>query len=209
MRVGWMIAGILTLGGAAFAARAAFAGRYEAPAHTVRADHGDWQVRDYSPTIEARVTVDGAFEDATGDAFRLLAGYIFGGNGGDQKIAMTVPVSAAPVDVEPGAPRVTRDGGAGQWVVAFTMPSEYRIDELPTPRDGRVRLVEVPGGAWAVRPFSGWMKAARADAHIASLRADLAAAGLTEVGAPVIAQYDPPWTPGFLRHNEILIPIEP
>lgn len=213
------LAGILALGVGTAAAGPASAGQTEAPVHTVRAQHDGWQVRDYAPTIEARVTVDAPFDDATGAAFRVLAGYIFGGNASDQKIAMTTPVStapvdaapvdAAPVDGQPGPARVTGASGATQWTVAFTMPAAYALSELPAPRDSRVRLAPVPGRTWAARPFSGWMTAERADAQIATLRADLAAAGLSEAGAPVMAQYDPPWIPGRFRRNEIRIPVAP
>ena len=32
--------------------------------------------------------------------------------------------------------------------------------------------------------------------------------GLTVVGVPIWARYNPPFTPWFLRRNEILIPVD-
>jgi len=32
--------------------------------------------------------------------------------------------------------------------------------------------------------------------------------GLTTVGEPVWARYDPPWKPWFLRRNEVLLEID-
>ncbi len=207
MRALLLLLGIALLAGGVVAARQASASSYEAPRHTLRMQREGWELRDYAPTIEARVTVRGDFESATRGAFRLLAGYIFGGNQREQSISMTVPVAAQPTDLEAGAPRITGSEGADSWTVAFTMPSEFTLDSLPTPRDNRVSLVAVPGRAWAARSFSGWMKPERTDAEIAALQAALTQAGLRADGPPVIAQYNPPWVPGPLRHNEILIPI--
>ncbi len=41
----------------------------------------------------------------------------------------------------------------------------------------------------------------------AQLLAALKPAGLTMVGDPRYARFDPPWTPWFLRRNEVVVPV--
>lgn len=194
--------------------RAALADRYEQPAYDVVQEYDSWQLRDYAPSIEARVTVDAPFDRAVSDGFRVLANYIFGGNVPKQDVAMTSPVSAqpagtsiamtSPVSAVGSSEDVTK---AQRWTVAFTMPSEWTLEALPEPEDPRVQLVEVEGGRYAVSQFSGWMRGDKAERERGRLMAGLKAQGLQAVGEPVIAQYDPPWTLPFFRTNEVLVPV--
>ncbi|MEM6927869.1 MAG: heme-binding protein, partial [Myxococcota bacterium] len=105
--------------GAVVALRQSTAEAYEAPDYTVETTHEGWEVRVYAPVVEARVTVDGAFEDAINRGFGVLGGYIFGGNEAQQKIAMTVPVTAIPT-LEPTVGRVDA-AGANRWTITFMM----------------------------------------------------------------------------------------
>lgn len=185
----------------------------EQPAFTVVAAYPDWELRRYEPFIEARVTVTGPWDDAVSQGFRVLAGYIFGGNQPRESIAMTAPVTAqrsgqeiamtAPV----AASRATAGTGVEQWTIAFSMPSAWTMDTLPVPNDGRISLVEVPVQDVAVTRFGGWMTERRAAERTASLLATLSEAGFEPAGEPVVAQYNPPWTPPPLRVNEIQVAV--
>ena len=75
----------------------------------------DVELRRYDPTIEARTPLVHNRESTGG--FRRLAGYIFGGNASGEEIAMTAPVAETLVPEDP--------------VMAFTMPSEYTMADLP------------------------------------------------------------------------------
>lgn len=182
--------------------------RYEEPAYDKLAEHGEFEVRQYGPRVVAETVVEGDGDEATREGFRRLAGYIFGGNDGGASIAMTTPVERAPegsrIAMTTPVERTTRDGS---WVVTFTMPSEYRLDELPTPDDARVVLRRVQGPPVAVLRFSGRAddsaKRERADA----LRALLERSGYEPAGEATLAQYDPPWVLGLFRRNEVMIPV--
>ena len=108
---------------------------------------------------------------------------------------MTAPVSQ------------TRTGQA--WTVRFTMPASWRLDTLPQPNDPRVRLHAVPPARMAVLRFSGRVDAAMAAARTQELMAQLQARRLRPVGPVSLAQYNPPWTLGFARRNEVMVEIAP
>ena len=209
-----LIGGIVGLG--ALLSRHALAREYEEPAYEVVQSHADWELRQYAPVIEAQVTVDGPYDRAVSDGFRLLAGYIFGKNAPNETIAMTAPVAAQPAEGQKIAmtvPVATMPSSASavnearSWTVAFTMPGEWSLDTLPVPLDERVRLVEVPQQRWAVLRFSGNAGARASEKHRQELLEAVAVAGLEPTGQAVIAQYNPPWIPGVLRRNEVKIPV--
>jgi len=147
------------------------------------------EIRQYAPRIMAVTEMAGR----ENDGFRVLAGYIFGGNTREQEIAMTAPVQQ------------TMSGPAE---MAFMMPSEFALDELPTPNDERVAFRQAPAYTAAVIRFSGWANAEKADDHWQKLRGFLIREGIEIVGEPTLNQYNPPWTLPFLRRNEIIVPVK-
>lgn len=163
----------------------------EEPAFEVRQrwDEEQIEIREYAPRIMAVTEM----AERENDGFRVLAGYIFGGNAREQEIAMTAPVQqtmSAPAEM------------------AFMMPAEYAFDELPKPNDARVAFRQAPAYTAAVIRFSGWANAEKADANWQKLRGFLIREGIEIVGEPTLNQYNPPWTLGFLRRNEIIVPVK-
>ncbi|MFT5680845.1 MAG: hypothetical protein ACI8RZ_001751 [Myxococcota bacterium] len=218
MRISLLTVGLasIVLGLGAMFSSHALAGGYEEPTYEVVQSSADWELRQYAPVIEAQVTVEGPYDQAVRDGFRLLAGYIFGKNEPNETIAMTVPVAAqsaegqkiamtVPVATAASAPAAVDE--ARSWTVAFTMPGEWDLDTLPAPMDARVRLVEVPEQRWAVLRFSGKASAQSSEQYRQELLEAVITEGLEPSGAAVIAQYNPPWVPGFLRRNEVKIPV--
>jgi hypothetical protein len=191
----------VVLGGAAVAV--------EEPAYQTVVQSGPFEVRDYPALVVAEVTVSGGQKEAGGKGFRLLAGYIFGGNQGQKKIAMTAPVGMQPTGekIAMTAP-VTQMRSAGEWIVRFTMPSQYSLDTLPTPNDPRVHLVQTPPTRFAVVRFSGLAWPDDVAAKTKLLQAWMEKRNLRGTGPATLAQYNPPWTLWFLRRNEVMIPVE-
>lgn len=180
----------------------------EEPAFVLVLKDGDFEVRDYAPTVVAEVTVSGNQGQASNAGFRILAGYIFGGNTRQQSIAMTAPVAQRPASerIAMTAP-VTQRAAGSDWIVRFTMPSEYGLGTLPRPDDRRISLRDEPGQRMAVIRFSGIANARQAERHRQALDAQLLARGLRRTGPTSLAQYDAPWTPWFMRRNEVMVPI--
>ena len=146
------------------------------------------EIRAYAPRVMA---VTGMNEDSD-SGFRVLAGYIFGGNAEEQKIAMTAPV---------------QQSMAGEKEMAFMIPAEYALEDLPEPEDQRVSFREAPAYTAAVIQFSGWASAEKADENWQQLRQFLIAEGIDITGEPTLNQYNPPWTLSFMRRNEIIVPV--
>ena len=93
------------------------------------------ELRQYAPHILAEVTVDGDRRSALNTGFRVLAGYIFGGNSVQASVAMTVPVAQRqPIDMT--AP-VAQAGQDGLWTVSFMMPRDWTLDTRPCVRQRR------------------------------------------------------------------------
>jgi hypothetical protein len=209
--------GITLLSGAS-AAMAIEEARY-----TVIKQDGMFELRDYAPHIVAETQVDSTLEEAGNTAFQALFGYISGQNAPRSKIAMTAPVSqqasgeriamTAPVSQQASGERiamtvpVSQQGQSGQWAVSFTMPARYTLSSLPEPTNPRVVLRERPAQRMAVVRYSGRWTQANYEQHQQRLQQWLAQQGLQVSGAPVWARYNAPFTPWFMRRNEILLPL--
>ena len=163
-----------------------------------------FEIREYPAYTVAEVLMPGPAADAGNQGFRILAAYIFGKNRGDRKLGMTAPVTQAPapVKLDMTAP-VTQAPADGGFVVQFILPSGVTADSAPVPLDDRIRVREVPASRVAVIRYSGFWSESNYQEHLASLRSALEAANLITTGEPVYARYNPPFTPWFLRRNEI------
>lgn len=168
---------------------------YELPPYTVVAKQGAVEIRDYDPYLVAQVEVAGARRSAISKGFRMLAGYIFGGNDEGQKIAMTVPVAQIPDD--------------GSWVIRFMMPEAERQKGLPRPDNRQVEMIEVPGGREAVIVFSGMAPPAVLRSQEQDLRQALAEMGHQASGPARYYFYNDPFTLPWRRRNEISLPLQP
>lgn len=170
----------------------------EKPKYKVLRSDGPFQIRRYPPAVVAETEVAGERWTAANRAFSPLAGYIFGGNERNEKIAMTSPVVQRPGDAADGSP---------SWKVRFILPSRLKPGEPPVPKDPRVTIREEPATTYAVLRFRGRTGEERVSAKLEELRARMSEAGLSGIDEPTYAYYDPPWTPPFLRRNEILIEV--
>jgi hypothetical protein len=93
----------------------------------------------------------------------------------------------------------------GQWRVQFVMPSEYTLDSLPKPNNPAVMVRAVPASNYAVIRFSGLAGEAKTAAKTTDLLVWLESRGVTPIGKPELARYNPPWTLPFLRRNEVMV----
>lgn len=169
----------------------------EEPKFEVIRSTGKYEIRRYEPFIVAEVDVTGDTGDAGNQAFRILADYIFGNNQPGEKMEMTAPVvSNAPRD------------GSETYTYAFVMESRYSMKTLPAPVDPRIRIVQRPAQVVAARAYSGRWTEDNYLRHESSLISALTIDGLDMRSEPFLARYDSPFTPWFLRRNEVLVELD-
>ena len=167
----------------------------EEPAYEVIDIRDGFEVRRYVPTVQARVQTAGRDGGAASGGFRRVAGYIFGGNSERASIAMTAPV------------HMWEEGGSG-WL-AFTMPSAYAMETLPTPNDAGVHLHPTSVATVAVARFSGRTTPKKTARVESGLRAAVEREGYVAAGPAVLAVYENPWTTlPFMRRNELHLHLE-
>ncbi|MDM7943060.1 MAG: heme-binding protein [Hydrogenophaga sp.] len=182
----------------------------EEPEYRVVRELPGVELRQYAPYTVAEVVVAGPAGEAGGQAFPILAGYIFGKNKGERKLEMTAPVTqtAVPVKLEMTAP-VTQSAAPGGFLVQFVLPAGVTLDNAPQPLDERVQLRAVLPTQVAVIRYSGFWSASNDNEHLVKLQTALREAGLSWTGEPVYSRYDPPFKPWFLRRNEIWLKVPP
>ena len=170
-----------------------------------------FELRRYPDYVVAEVTVRADFDRAGNAAFRHLFNYISGSNTARQKLAMTAPVlqEAGPQKLAMTTPvlqsgPLAGSGKPAEFSVAFVLPAGVDAETAPVPTDPEVTVRAVPGSLAAVLGFSGSGSASAFEKRNTGLQAALTLAGLTPVGPPRFARFDPPFKPWFLRHNEVV-----
>ncbi len=170
---------------------------------------GDFELRQYPALVVAEVSVGGDHDEASNAGFRLLAGYIFGGNTRRERLAMTAPVvqSQSTSESIPMTAPVIQVADKDKWTVQFVMPANKTLDTLPVPNDARVRLRELPATRFAVVRFPGLAGPDDVEKQTALLREFIVRHQLKAAGSAALARYNPPWTLWFMRRNEVMIPV--
>jgi DNA gyrase inhibitor GyrI len=121
--------------------------------------------------------------------FRKLFGYITGKNQNQESIAMTTPVFISDE----------------RRKMAFVLPAKSSSGQISAPLDPSLSIKKIPAGRFAVLRFSGGRSSTLETQSLSLLRTWIAKKGLTAAGSPIYGYFDPPWTPGFLRRNEVML----
>lgn len=173
---------------------------YETAAYTVLRSDSRFELRDY-PELKVVATAMDPAQQARDDRFMRLFRYIDGNNAASQKVAMTTPVFMT------GGP--PGDGAsAAPSKMIFVVPTAVAAAGAPAPKAENVALESMPARRVAVVRFSGTSNPELEKARLAELREWMQTQGLAAAGEPFLAYYDPPWTPGPMRRNEVLVPVK-
>ena len=121
-------------------------------------------------------------------SFRVLASYIFGANQERRKVAMTAPVIT------------------GERMI-FILPDGTTPENAPVPAGQPIDFVEVPPRTIATLQFGWTTPADRVERKTAELLAVLERQGVRTAGQPFLMRYNDPWTPPFMRRNEVAIEL--
>ena len=187
----WITLVFLAIAGVAFVATSR-AG-YETAQYAVVKKDGLFEVREYEALVVVTTPMSG---DAQNQSFGRLFKYISGGNVGEKKIEMTTPVFMP----------ATGEGTPSE--MQFVVPASVAKAGAPGPADPAVKLSKMSGGKYAALRYSGQSRAEERTKKLAELRAKLTELGLESSGSAIFAGYDPPWTPGPMRRNEVLLKLK-
>ena len=157
----------------------------------------DFELREYEPCVIAEVAIEDDYSGATSKAFGSLFRYISGNNASSENIAMTAPVIASTL--------ATID--SREWNISFVMPAGSVLSDLPLPQQSHVTLRSIPVEKCLALSFRGRASAAVCERKESELRAFAMSEGYNLTSETRICRFDPPFKPGFLHYNEIVIPI--
>lgn len=155
---------------------------------------GDFEIRKYDAIKVVSAPMDDM--EKRDQSFRKLFKYISGENEEKKKIAMTSPVFMSD-DKDP----------KGQ--MSFMLPAEIAEKGAPSPDAEGVTLNTIESGTFAVLGFKGWNKAEQREKASELLAELVGKEKLKPIGKQFFAFYDPPWTPEFLRQNEVWQRVQP
>ena len=183
----------------------------EEPKYSVLKEYETFEIRSYDSYLVAEVDVEGAYNETGNEAFRILAGYIFGDNQSSMKMNMTAPVESEAIQpserMNMTAP-VFSNKNINGYTYRFVMESKYTQETLPVPNNSKIRITEIKNRVMAVIGFSGRWSQKNFEKHEQILVNDLENEGIGVASEAIYARYNAPFTPWFLRRNEIMFEIE-
>jgi hypothetical protein len=162
----------------------------ETPEYTVVKKDEKFEVRDYPELIVATAPM----KENMDQSFRQLFKFITGANEGSQKIEMTSPVLI--------------DSKKEQRTMSFIVPKETVAKGVPKPTGENVTLGKIEAARFVALRFPGRRSAETETKALEKLQAWMKEQKLEPKGEPMFAYYDPPWTPTFMRRNEVMLRIE-
>jgi hypothetical protein len=166
----------------------------ETPSYEVTKKLNDVEIRKYPPLFVATARGDH-------DLFGMLFRYISGANKGSTKISMTAPV-ITPEKIAMTSPVFTDSDS-----MSFIVPSNYTRGTIPEPTDPNITIQELPARYLAVLRFSGWGREETVENKKKELLETLKENKIETKGEVVLMRYNPPFTPWFLRRNEVAVEV--
>ena len=156
---------------------------------------GKIEIRHYPQLVIAKV-------DGYGDnGFNILFQYISGNNRQRTSLEMTAPVLSEQI-------KMTAPVLSDSRSLAFVIPHDYSLETTPEPLDERVKIMSISERFVAALRFSGRWSESNFNNKSKELMDDLAKVALRTRGNIFVMRYSGPFTPWFLRRNEVAIEIE-
>lgn len=160
-----------------------------------------YSVIDTFDDIEIRkypsVLVVSMFNNNDSEAFNFLFDYIQGNNKLRKKVPMTAPVLSSE-KIPMTAPVLST-----KQYMAFFLPEHYTKDTAPIPNNAELSIEEIPERILAVIRFGGRSNNKTIDKNSGILKNQLQKKKMKTTGNIFLLRYNSPFTPGFLRRNEL------
>ena len=192
---GSIIVVIVILVGALIITYRSYAGnkKIERQKYEVTKHEKGFEIRHYPRSVMASVSSKSnrSGSDANQN-FRILAGYIFGKNQQDKKIAMTAPVYMEKNDT--------------LNKMSFVLPSKYQISDLPLPEDSSIKIHYSEEGYYACLSFGGFASEKKITRKKMELKQLLDKLGYETIGNFNYLGYNAPWDV-VNRENDVIVKI--
>ena len=161
--------------------------------YSVVKKYKSFEIRNYDATLFTSVQMSGnKYKQSSSKGFSILAGYIFGGNQKNEKIAMTSPVSMSLDD---------------STTMMFMVPKKFNKETLPKPNEPQIEFREEPAKTVAAITFGGWANDEKIAEYKQKLIAALNVVGIKYTNRFYFLGYNPPFEV-FNRKNEIIVELE-
>ena len=156
----------------------------------------DFEVRSYPTYVIAEIGVRERFSIMSNDGFAALLHYISKGNKHSEAIAMTAPVIS-----------YEEANNSSSKYISFVMPEGSTLSNLPLPNDPEITLREINSEICVAKSFTGSSSKELVKVKIEELRSSALSEGFILSDLNMLCRFDPPYKPGFLKYNEIVIPV--
>ena len=161
--------------------------------YVVKKKYKLFEIRSYEATLFSSVKLSTTgYKNSSSKGFSILAGYIFGNNERNEKIAMTSPVSMSIED---------------SVTMMFMVPKKYNKDLLPKPNQSGIEFKEEPAKTMAAISFSGWANDIKIEKYKQELKVALDAEGIKYSNRFYFFGYNAPFEV-FNRKNEIIVELQ-
>lgn len=160
--------------------------------YVIKKKYKQFEIRSYESTLFTAVKLSTkGYKNSSSEGFSILAGYIFGNNEKNEKIAMTSPVSMSLED---------------STTMMFMVPRKFNKDMLPKPNQSSIAFKEEPAKTVAAISFSGWANDAKIEKYKQHLKAALDVEGIKYSNRFYFFGYNAPYEV-FNRKNEIIVEL--
>ena len=151
------------------------------------------EIRQYEASLFTSVEMpSNNYRETSSKGFSILAGYIFGGNDKEEKIAMTSPVAMSLKD---------------STTMLFLVPKKYTRDNLPVPNDSSIEFKDMPEKRVAAISFGGWASDSKIAAFKSKLITALNTKGIEYTDNFYFLGYNAPMEV-FNRKNEVIVELK-
>jgi hypothetical protein len=165
----------------------------ETYSYVVNKKYDQFEIRSYKATLFTSVKLSTKkYKEASSKGFSILAGYIFGNNNRNEKIAMTSPVSMSLKD---------------STTMMFMVPKKYKKETLPQPNLSKIKFKEEPAKTVAAINFNGWANDKKIKKYKQKLKDALDKEGILYKNRFQFLGYNAPYEV-FNRKNEIIVELE-
>ena len=162
---------------------------YEEANYEVVKQNKVYEIRKYSDRLAIETITSNQ-----GSSFRKLFNYISGNNENKEEISMTTPV--------------TQIKKKSSMTMQFYLPSKFNKDNIPSPSNSDVKILNIKGGYYAVIKYSGRASDKNFIKHKDILKNELKKNDILILSSPIKATYDKPFTLPILRRNEAMFKID-